>query len=42
MNLFDFNKRFPDEASCAAYLKEKREEEGIVCLKCGGTKHYWL
>lgn len=42
MNLFDFNKRFPDEESCARYLKEKREEEGIVCLKCGGTKHYWI
>lgn len=42
MNLFDFNNRFPDEASCAAYLKEKREEEGIVCTKCGGIKHYWL
>lgn len=42
MNLFDFNKRFPDESSCAEYLKEKREEEGVVCSKCGGTKHYWL
>jgi ribosomal protein L37AE/L43A len=42
MNLFDFNKRFPDEESCAKYLKDKREEEGVVCSKCGGTKHYWL
>lgn len=42
MNLFDFNKRFPDEESCANYLKLKREEEGIVCSKCEGTKHYWL
>lgn len=42
MNLFDFNKRFPDEEACVKYLKEKREEEGIVCLKCGGIKHYWI
>jgi ribosomal protein L37AE/L43A/transposase-like protein len=42
MNLFDFNKRFPDEASCEAYLKLKREEEGIVCPNCHEAKHYWL
>lgn len=42
MNLFEFNKRFPDEESCAVYLKEKREQEGIVCSNCGGKKHYWL
>lgn len=42
MNLFDFNKRFPDEEACASYLKMKREEEGIVCLKCGSKKHYWI
>ena len=23
MNLFDFNKRFPDEEACVKYLKEK-------------------
>jgi len=42
MNLFDFSNRFPDEAACVKYLKEKREEEGIICAKCGGKKHYWL
>ena len=42
MNLFDFGKRFPNEESCAEYLREKREEEGIVCVKCGEKKHYWL
>jgi hypothetical protein len=41
MNLLDFNKRFPTEESCEAYLKLKREEEGIVCEKCHGAKHYW-
>jgi len=30
MNLFDFSNRFPDEAACVKYLKEKREEEGII------------
>jgi ISXO2-like transposase domain/Transposase zinc-ribbon domain len=42
MNLLDLNSRFPDEASCVAYLREKREEEGIVCDKCHGNEHYWL
>lgn len=42
MNLFDFNTRFPDEESCAKYLKAKREEEGVVCTNCSGTKHYWI
>lgn len=41
MNLFDFNERFPDEESCIAYLKLKREEEGIVCSKCHEAKHQW-
>jgi hypothetical protein len=41
MNLLDFNDRFPTEESCEAYLKLKREEEGIVCEKCHGDKHYW-
>ena len=42
MNLLDLNSRFPDEASCVAYLKEKREEEGIVCENCHGGDHYWI
>lgn len=41
MNLLDFNSRFPDEASCRAYLRAKRETEGITCEKCGCTKCYW-
>jgi hypothetical protein len=42
MNLLNFNKRFPTEEACRLYLKERREAEGIVCKKCGGTKHYWF
>jgi len=41
MNLIDFNERFPDEESCVAYLKLKREEEGVVCPKCHESKFYW-
>jgi len=41
MNLLDFNSRFPDEASCRAYLREKREQEGISCEKCGCTEYHW-
>lgn len=41
MNLLDFTARFATEESCANYMKEKREEEGIICKKCGHTKHYW-
>ncbi len=31
MNILNFMQRFPDEASCIAYLKEQREQSGIVC-----------
>jgi len=42
MNILDLNNRFPDEASCVAYLRLKREEEGVVCERCHGANHYWL
>ena len=41
MNLVDFYKMFPNEESCVTYLKAKREEQGVVCPKCGCTHHYW-
>jgi hypothetical protein len=41
MLVLDFYKRFPDEAACRQFLREKREEQGITCAKCGGKKHYW-
>ena len=40
MNLVDFHKMFLNEESCVAYLKAKREEQGVVCPKCGCTHHY--
>ena len=41
MNLIEFSDHFPDEASCKAKFKELREQEGIVCRKCGHKEHYW-
>lgn len=33
--------RFLDEASCIAYLREQREQSGVVCKYCGCTEHRW-
>ncbi len=41
MNILEFTKRFPNEESCRTYLKIKREEQGVVCSKCGCIHHYW-
>lgn len=42
MNLLSFNKRFPSEDSCKQYLRQKREDDGLICKRCGSMKHYWL
>lgn len=42
MNLLSFNKRFPDEDSCKQYLRQKREDDGLICKRCGSMKHYWF
>lgn len=41
MNLIEFSDRFPDEASCKERFKELRDNEGVICRKCGHTSHYW-
>jgi len=41
MNLLDFYKQYPDEASCRIAFKNTREKEGIRCKKCGNYTHYW-
>lgn len=41
MNLIEFNTKFPDEAACKAHFKAKREEQGIICPKCGCIHHKW-
>lgn len=33
--LLDFQRMFPDEAACAAYLEELRWPEGFACPSCG-------
>ena len=42
MKIIDFNQQFPDELSCRNHLKEKRENEGLICKRCNGHEHYWL
>src|SRR5437868_9621945 len=42
MRLSTFFKNFPDEETCLEYLKQKREEQGITCKRCGCAKHYWF
>lgn len=41
MNLIEFQRHFPDEDACKRHLKALRERQGVVCVKCGCTDHYW-
>jgi hypothetical protein len=34
-SLLEFQRRFPDDAACAAYLAAARWSEGFVCPECG-------
>jgi len=42
MNLIKFIESFPDESSCRIKFKEFRDEQGVICRKCGSKNHYWL
>lgn len=42
MKLIKFIEDFPNEESCKLHFKEVREQQGIICKKCGSKKHYWL
>jgi len=42
MTIFNFTQDFPDEDACIAHFKVLREQNGVVCCKCGGKAHYWL
>lgn len=42
MNLINFIEQFPDETTCKLKFKEIRDQEGVVCRKCGSRDHYWL
>ncbi len=37
-SLTEFQKEFPDEASCAAFLFNRRWPSGFVCPSCGGNR----
>lgn len=37
-SLLEFQRRFPDDAACAAYLAAARWSEGFVCPECGGPR----
>lgn len=41
-SLIEFQKRFSDEAECAAYLREARWPKGFVCPACGGVRGWGL
>lgn len=37
-----FNEIFPDDDACLAFVKNMIYPDGMVCRKCGDTKHYKL
>ena len=41
-SLIEFQKRFSDEAACAAYLREARWRDGFVCPARGGVRGWGL
>jgi transposase-like protein len=42
MTIADFERLFPDEDACAAYLVEHRWPDGIHCPRCGSERVYDL
>lgn len=42
MTILEFIDRFSEEKECKSYYRQVREQEGITCKRCKGTKHYWL
>lgn len=41
-SLLEFQRQFPDEAACAAYLAKQRWPTGFVCPVCDGTRGWAL
>ena len=41
MKFSEFYKCFPDESTCGQILRHIREQEGVICKKCGNDKYYW-
>jgi len=42
MNIINFTQSFPDEEACIKHFRVLREQNGVVCYKCGSRAHYWL
>ena len=42
MNVFNFTQSFPDENACISHFKALRDQNGVICCKCGSGEHYWL
>jgi transposase-like protein len=40
-NFKEYYKIFNKEGICIRILKEIREQQGIICKKCGNKHHYW-
>jgi predicted RNA-binding Zn-ribbon protein involved in translation (DUF1610 family) len=40
MTLPEFDRLFPDETSCKAYLVSRRWPNGVICPRCGNEKVY--
>ncbi|KAA6326340.1 hypothetical protein EZS27_024535 [termite gut metagenome] len=41
MNLLNFISTYPDEESCRTKFKEYRDQQGVICSKCGHKEQYW-
>jgi len=42
MCLIDFIQTYNSEEKCQQLFKEIRDQEGVVCKRCGSLDHYWL
>jgi len=42
MNIFSFSAHFTSEEDCRLHFKSQRDDQGVICKKCGHDKHYWL
>ena len=40
-DLSEFDRFFPDEEACAAYLESLRWPDGFLCPKCGHVGKAW-
>ncbi|MBP2662056.1 MAG: hypothetical protein H6Q71_4 [Firmicutes bacterium] len=42
LSLFEFQRKFTNEATCEEYMFHKRWPEGFVCPKCGHREYYYI